>query len=86
MWINAQGGLYTGDCVAGDRAATKDEVAAWNASREPTYADKRRAEYPPMSDQLDALWKGGTAAEAMRATIMAVKAEFPKPADVVGGK
>lgn len=33
MWFNAQGGLYTGDCAAGDRAATSDEVAAWAAAR-----------------------------------------------------
>lgn len=33
MWINAQGGLYTGDMGAEDRKATDVEVAAWNAAR-----------------------------------------------------
>lgn len=44
-----------------------------------TYAQKRAAEYPPIGDQLDALWKGGASAEAMLAQVMAVKAKYPKP-------
>ena len=44
-----------------------------------TYAQKRAAEYPPVGDQLDALWKGGVAAEEMLAIVMAVKAKYPKP-------
>ena len=43
-----------------------------------TYAEKRRAEYPAIADQLDAFWKGGAEAEAMRAQVMAVKAKYPK--------
>jgi hypothetical protein len=39
---------------------------------------KRMAEYPSIGDQLDALWKGGAAAEAMLAQVMAVKAKYPK--------
>lgn len=46
---------------------------------EPTYADLRRAEYPPLGDQLDALWKGGADAAAMKAIIDGVKAKYPKP-------
>ena len=42
------------------------------------YADKRRNEYPDIGDQLDAFWKGGDAAEAMRQRILAVKEKFPK--------
>lgn len=45
----------------------------------PDYAEQRRRAYPPLVEQLDALWKGGEAAEAMRAQIRAVKARFPKP-------
>jgi hypothetical protein len=44
-----------------------------------TYAEKRTAEYPPIGDQLDALWKGGDAAAEMLATVQAVKAKYPKP-------
>ena len=39
----------------------------------------RRAEYPPIEDQLDALWKGGEDAQAMRSRVLAVKEKFPKP-------
>jgi hypothetical protein len=44
-----------------------------------TYADKRVIEYPPIGDQLDALWKGGEAAAEMLAKVQAVKAKYPKP-------
>jgi hypothetical protein len=42
------------------------------------YAIKRAAEYPPIGDQLDALWKGGAEAEAMLAKVQAVKDKYPK--------
>jgi hypothetical protein len=45
----------------------------------PDYADLRRREYPPLADQLDALWKGGDAAEAMKQQILDVKNRHPKP-------
>ena len=44
----------------------------------PDYYAKRRAEYPSLGDQLDALWKGGDAQTAMQAQIAAVKAKYPK--------
>jgi hypothetical protein len=43
------------------------------------YQYQRAAEYPPIGDQLDALWKGGDAAAAMLAQVQAVKAKYPKP-------
>jgi len=43
-----------------------------------TYAQKRAAEYPPIGDQLDALWKGGAAAEEMLVKVQAVKNKYPK--------
>lgn len=43
------------------------------------YASMRRAAYPPMRDQLDALWKGGEDRAAMQAAVQAVKTRFPKP-------
>ena len=42
------------------------------------YKSKRIAEYPPIGDQLDALWKGGDSAAEMLATVQAVKAKYPK--------
>jgi CRISPR/Cas system-associated endonuclease Cas3-HD len=41
--------------------------------------NNRRSEYPPIGDQLDALWQGGQAAIDMKARIEAVKAKYPKP-------
>jgi len=45
----------------------------------PDYYAKRRAEYPALGDQLDAMWKGADAMTAMAAKIAAVKAKYPKP-------
>ena len=43
-----------------------------------SYQRNRAAEYPPIGDQLDALWKGGAEAEAMLAKVQAVKQKYPK--------
>jgi hypothetical protein len=43
------------------------------------YTIKRAAEYPPIGDQLDALWKGGDAAAEMLSRVQAVKTKYPKP-------
>ena len=45
----------------------------------PDYYAKRRAEYPALADQLDAMWKGADAMTAMAAKVAAVKAKYPKP-------
>ena len=47
---------------------------------EPTYAEKRRREYPPAADYLDAVVKGDQAQiDAYIAACLAVKAKYPKP-------
>lgn len=56
-------------------AAWAAKVAADDAI---AYQTKRRAEYPAIGDQLDALWKGGEAAAAMLAQVQAVKNKYPK--------
>jgi hypothetical protein len=43
------------------------------------YQRLRYPEYPPIGDQLDALWKGGDDATEMLAKVQAVKAKYPKP-------
>lgn len=43
------------------------------------YKGQRAAAYPPIGDQLDALWKGGEPEAAMKQIILDVKAEYPKP-------
>jgi len=47
---------------------------------EKTYAEKRAAEYPAMTDYLDGVVKGDQAQiDAYIATCQAVKAKYPKP-------
>ena len=53
-----------------------DSVNAWVDPN--AYKSKRAAEYPPIGDQLDALWKGGDAAAEMLAKVQAVKTKYPK--------
>lgn len=43
------------------------------------YKEQRAREYPPIEEQLDAIWKGGDEMEAMRQIIIAVKYKYPKP-------
>jgi hypothetical protein len=45
----------------------------------PTYKELRAAEYPPMGDQLDALFHAGVFPPDMAALIQAVKDKYPKP-------
>jgi hypothetical protein len=54
----------------------KDAVQAYVDAH--AYITKRAAEYPPIGDQLDALWKGGDAAAEMLAKVQAVKNKYPK--------
>ena len=42
------------------------------------YKDKRVAEYPPIGDQLDALFHAGVFPDDMAAKIQAVKNKYPK--------
>ena len=58
--------------VSYDLSAAEALVAA-NA-----YKEQRASEYPPIGDQLDALWKGGDEAATMLAKVQAVKAKYPK--------
>jgi len=48
------------------------------AHRAKEYARNRAKEYPPIGDQLDAMWKGGDAAAEMLSQVQAVKAKYPK--------
>jgi len=72
------------DTANNDYAEYLEWVAAGNTPKPAmvnakTYAELRAAEYPPVGDQLDALWKGGPEAAAMKQKIDAVKAKHPKP-------
>ena len=69
--------------TAEEEAARDAEEAAWATEQaaltKTEYQRDRAAEYPPIGDQLDALWKGGEAAAAMLAQVQAVKTKYPKP-------
>ncbi len=55
-----------------------DEIARLQAEYEAKeYQRQRAVAYPSIQDQLDTLYHGGY--EAWKATITAVKEEFPKP-------
>ena len=43
-----------------------------------SYSVKRRRSYPPIGDQLDALWKGGDDADEMKIIVNKVKTDNPK--------
>lgn len=75
--------VVTVDDTAGafDKDGNKVEIdlALVNAWKDPNaYRYARAMEYPPIGDQLDALWKGGEAAAEMLAKVQAVKAKYPK--------
>lgn len=51
---------------------------------EPTYAEKRAAEYPSLADQLDMMyWDRVNGTNVWEETVAAVKAKYPKPSEVV---
>ena len=63
------------DSAAQEALNKSDVVRADN----PDYYASRRAEYPALADQLDAMWQGGYAMTAMAAKIITVKQKYPKP-------
>jgi len=80
--------LYPQVVSVGDEAGAFDaqgnkveiDMDAVNAWVDPNaYKAQRAAAYPPIGEQLDALWKGGDAAADMLARVQAVKLEYPKP-------
>ena len=59
-----------------DLEARKIAMATEYASK--AYSRARATAYPPIGDQLDALWKGGDDAAAMKVIIDKVKSDNPK--------
>jgi hypothetical protein len=55
---------------------TAEEIAALPIPVPPTYAELRAKAYPSIADQLDTIYHQGL--DAWKATILAVKEEFPK--------
>jgi len=61
-----------GNEVTYDKDAVQDYISANE------YKSKRAPEYPPIGDQLDALFKAGAFPADMAAKIQAVKDKYPK--------
>lgn len=70
---------YEGNDFPNADEMTEAHFALQQEDANNTYKGKRRAEYPSIEDQLDALWKGGADEAAMRTQIEAVKVKHPKP-------
>lgn len=71
-WLDTKQTQPTDNEIANEVARLEAEYDAAE------YQRKRAAEYPSITDQLDALWKGGDAAEEMLAKVQAVKTKYPK--------
>ncbi len=68
-----------GQTVILDEAKFAAEITKLQAAHAATqYRRDRAVAYPPIGDQLDALWKGGAAAAEMLVQIQAVKTAHPK--------
>lgn len=64
---------------AGSVQITDEEAETLRPTVELTYAQKRAAEYPPMTDYLDGVVKGDqTQVDKYIADCLAVKAKYPK--------
>ena len=63
--------------ITKEQADEINKVKAELAFNTLSYDKKRAIEYPSIVDQLDTLYHGGY--DAWKATITAVKEEFPKP-------
>jgi hypothetical protein len=59
-----------------------DIEAAKTLANSREYKNQRSVEYPPIGDQLDALFKAGLFPPEMAAQIQAVKDKYPKQGDV----
>jgi hypothetical protein len=65
-------------------AITQEEELSLNQARANqafsmlSYSEKRKTEYPPIGDQLDALFHAGAFPAEMAARIQAVKDRYPK--------
>ena len=68
-----------GNPVAITQSLVDDEVARMEAERLATEYQRQRApEYPPVGDQLDALFHAGAFPAEMAAKLQAVKDKYPK--------
>ena len=82
FWVNGQSGVPN-DMNNPIRQDIQNWLDAGNTpdpyvAPVPTYQELRAKAYPPIGDQLDALWKGGQPEADMKLIIDGVKATHPK--------
>ncbi len=71
-WLDTEQTRPTDEEIAAEITRLQEEYDAKE------YARKRVTEYPPIGDQLDALFKAGAFPADMAAKIQAVKDKYPK--------
>jgi len=78
--LNSNVATIRGDVAydANNNEVTVDWDAAQALADSKAYIDQRRSEYPPIGDQLDALFHAGVFPADMAAQIQAVKDKYPK--------
>jgi hypothetical protein len=69
--------VFQRSVVDSEGRATVEDLTAEEILASITYAHQRGAAYPSIQDQLDTLYHGGY--DAWKASIDAVKEQFPKP-------
>jgi hypothetical protein len=77
--VHDNGGAFDidGNSVEVDEALVSQEIVKLQAEyKAKEYRQLRQ--YPPIGDQLDAIWKGGDAQADMLKQVMAVKDKYPK--------
>lgn len=76
-WLDSASDVHL--LPAGSVQITDAEAEALQPKTEPTYAQKRAAEYPPVTDYLDGVVKSNQAQiDKYIADCQAVKAKYPK--------
>jgi hypothetical protein len=77
--VTVDDGAGTFDAQGNQVVIDMDAVNSWVDPN--AYKDQRAAEYPPIGDQLDALFHAGVFPADMAAVIQAVKDKYPKGAE-----
>ena len=83
-WSDSKNKVYENLVIHGDKEKpTKEFLESELASKQSEYdaqeyARNRQAEYPPIGDQLDALFHAGVFPADMATQLQAVKTKYPK--------
>lgn len=77
IWCNQNNAMIA---VLKEGGRVRYQIQAVSVAPEPSYAEKRAAEYPPMADQLDMqYWDAVNGTNIWKDTIAGIKEKYPKP-------